>query len=74
MECDLENIKVNYDICGEGKPILFLHGWGFGYSHRDWLDTVEPFFKDMIGSNQVTIISMSLYGLLINHFPIKKLS
>jgi pimeloyl-ACP methyl ester carboxylesterase len=55
MECDLENIKVNYDICGEGKPILFLHGWGFGYSHRDWLDTVEPFFKDMNGWKRVYI-------------------
>lgn len=55
MECDLENIKVNYEICGEGKPILFLHGYGFGYSHQDWLETVEPFFKDMNGWKRVYI-------------------
>jgi pimeloyl-ACP methyl ester carboxylesterase len=55
MECDLENIKVNYEICGEGKPILFLHGWGLGYSHQDWLETVEPFFKDMNGWKRVYI-------------------
>jgi len=55
MECDLENIKVYYEICGEGKPILFLHGYGFGYSHQDWLEAVEPFFKDMNGWKRVYI-------------------
>ena len=46
MECDLENIKVNNEICGEGKPIIFLHGYYFGASLQEWLETVEPFFKD----------------------------
>ena len=55
MECDLGNIKVNYEICGEGKPILFLHGYGFGYSHQDWLEIVEPFFKDMNGWKRIYI-------------------
>lgn len=46
MECDLGNIKVNYEVCGEGKPILFLHGFDFGSSHQDWLETVEPLFQE----------------------------
>jgi len=46
MESDLGNIKVHYEVRGKGQPILFLHGYGFGYSHLDWLEAVEPFFKN----------------------------
>ena len=28
MECSLENITVHYEIYGEGKPLIFLPGWG----------------------------------------------
>lgn len=41
MECDLGNIKVHYEIIGEGKPIVFLHGFGLKSSHLDWLNEVE---------------------------------
>jgi len=53
MECDLGNIKVNYEVCGEGKTILFLHG--FGASHQDWLETVEPLFQKKDGWKRVYI-------------------
>jgi len=46
MECDLENIKVNYEIYGEGEPIIFLHGYYYGASLQEWLEIIEPFFKD----------------------------
>ena len=55
MECDLGNIKVNYEVCGDGKPILFLHGFDFGSSHQDWLETVEPLFQEKDGWKRVYI-------------------
>jgi len=34
-------LQLNYDILGEGKPILFLHGWGM--SSKVWKYQVEHF-------------------------------
>ena len=28
MTIEVKGIKLNYEICGEGPDILFLHGWG----------------------------------------------
>lgn len=28
MELDINGLKINYTDQGEGKPLLFLHGWG----------------------------------------------
>ncbi len=28
MECALENITLHYETYGEGRPILFIPGWG----------------------------------------------
>ena len=25
---DIDGIKVNYEVFGEGKDLLVLHGWG----------------------------------------------
>ncbi|MDO8446738.1 MAG: alpha/beta hydrolase [Deltaproteobacteria bacterium] len=36
-------LQLNYDVSGEGKPILFLHGWGM--SSRVWKYQVEHFFE-----------------------------
>lgn len=42
MECALDNIKVQYEIYGEGRPILMLHGWPV--DHQLLLHTFEPIF------------------------------
>lgn len=49
MECDLGNIKVYYEARGEGKPILFLHGFGVSASHLEWLELVESHFQERDG-------------------------
>jgi len=28
MECVINRLKINYQVIGEGKPFLILHGWG----------------------------------------------
>ena len=28
MECMIDGLKLNYEIAGEGQPLLMLHGWG----------------------------------------------
>ena len=27
MECTVKGLKVNYEVCGQGEPVLLLHGW-----------------------------------------------
>lgn len=55
MECDLGNITVFYEIYGEGKPIIFLHGWNVIASHRQWSEVVEPFFENQDGWQRIYI-------------------
>ncbi|TKJ16863.1 MAG: 2-hydroxy-6-oxo-6-phenylhexa-2,4-dienoate hydrolase [Promethearchaeota archaeon Loki_b32] len=43
MECVLENLKIYYEIYGEGKPVLMLHG--FMPDHRLMKGCVEPIFE-----------------------------
>ena len=41
MTCYIDGIKINYELCGEGKCVLFLHGWGANLKLFDYLaDTV----------------------------------
>ncbi len=47
-------IRLNYDVLGEGKPILFLHGWGM--SSRVWKYQVEHF------SEKFKTITLDLRG------------
>ena len=28
MECKLDNITVHYEMIGEGRPLVVIHGWG----------------------------------------------
>ncbi len=37
-------LRLNYEVKGEGRPILFLHGWGM--SSRVWRDQIEDFYSD----------------------------
>jgi pimeloyl-ACP methyl ester carboxylesterase len=47
MECQLENITVHYEVFGEGRPIIVLHGWSL--DHRSEVSALEPIFKHREG-------------------------
>jgi pimeloyl-ACP methyl ester carboxylesterase len=51
MKCELENIAVNYETFGEGRPILMLHGWSG--DHRHIMSDTEPLFKHRIGWKRI---------------------
>jgi len=44
MECELENLKIYYEVYGEGKPILMIHG--FYPDHHLMKGCMEPIFKN----------------------------
>lgn len=44
MECNLENVKIYYEIYGEGYPILMIHG--FAPDHRLMKGCIEPIFQN----------------------------
>jgi pimeloyl-ACP methyl ester carboxylesterase len=45
MECMINNINTYYEICGEGIPIIILHGWGV--DHRILKGWIEPTFHSL---------------------------
>ena len=47
MECELDGITIHYEVYGEGKPIIMLHGWPL--DHRVMVSTIEPLFKQRQG-------------------------
>lgn len=47
MECTLDRITVHYEVRGEGRPILMLHG--LPLDHRHMLDEMEPLFEHRSG-------------------------
>ena len=53
MECVLENITVNYEAYGEGKPIIFIPGWGLN-AHLTSHD-MEPCFHQREGWKRIYI-------------------
>jgi pimeloyl-ACP methyl ester carboxylesterase len=53
MECDLGNIAVHYETFGEGRPIIFLHGWHVQANHFDWSLLTEPFFENKNGWRRI---------------------
>lgn len=44
MECKINNININYEIIGDGKAILMLHG--YYADHLMMAGCMEPIFKD----------------------------
>ena len=43
MEIEINGVKTNYQVFGEGKPFLILHGWG---SNSDrWIPVAEQISK-----------------------------
>lgn len=51
MKCELEGITVHYEMFGEGKPIIMLHGWPI--DHRVMVDTMEPIFENRDGWKRI---------------------
>lgn len=51
MECVLDKIKVHYEICGEGRPVLMLHGWPVDHSFM--IRMFEPIYQDLDGWKRI---------------------
>ena len=51
MECDLKGITLYYEMFGEGRPIIMLHGWGV--DHRHIASDMEPFFRQRAGWKRI---------------------
>ncbi len=47
MECLLENITINYEAYGQGRPLLLLPGWTV--SARSHAQIIEPYLRDRAG-------------------------
>jgi pimeloyl-ACP methyl ester carboxylesterase len=47
MECKLNHLTIHYQVFGEGKPILLLHG--APPDHRALLGCMEPIFNNRAG-------------------------
>jgi len=44
MFCEIEKIRIHYEIIGEGIPVVILHGWG--PDHRMMTRCMEPVFAE----------------------------
>ena len=53
MECKLDNITINYEVYGEGKPILMIHGYYL--DHRVMLGCMEPIFNNVTDYKRIYI-------------------
>ncbi len=51
MECELENSTMYYEIYGDGRPILILHGSPL--DHRHMLSAMEPLFEHRGGWKRI---------------------
>jgi len=51
MDCQLENIKINYEVFGEGRPMVLLHG--YWTDHRQIAGCMEPVFENCDGWKRV---------------------
>lgn len=51
MKFDWKDIKLNYKIIGEGKPVLMIHG--FMPDHRLMLGAMEPIFRPISGYKRI---------------------
>lgn len=71
--------KIHYTVCGNGKPLLLLHGMDIGASHIQWQKNISSLSEsyrvyaiDMLGfgfSDKPRITYTSyIYALLINDF------
>lgn len=53
IECKIKNISINYEIIGEGKPIIMLHG--YYVDHRLMTGCMEPVLSSKVGFKRIYI-------------------
>lgn len=53
MECIIKDLSINYEVRGEGKPIVMLHG--YSVDHRLMLGCMEPIFEDRHGYKRIYV-------------------
>jgi len=51
MDCKLKDITVHYELLGEGRPIIMLHGWSL--DHRYMVSDMEPLFRQRDGWKRI---------------------
>ena len=51
MECQIKDLAVYYEMYGEGRPIIMLHGWSVDHLHM--VSTMEPLFKQRDGWKRI---------------------
>jgi len=51
MDCELKDITVHYELFGEGRPIIMLHGWSV--DHRYMVSDMEPLFRQRDGWKRI---------------------
>lgn len=58
MKCKIKNLEINYEIYGEGKPIIMIHG--YSVDHRLMTGCFEPIFQE---SSEYKRIYIDLPGM-----------
>ena len=53
MDCKLKDITVYYELFGEGRPIIMIHGWSL--DHRSMQSDMEPLFRHRDGWERIYI-------------------
>ena len=56
MKISVDNININYEVCGEGKDVLVLHGWGADVS------AVKPMADALSGKFRVWLVDLPGFG------------
>ena len=56
MEITVNDLKINYIVRGEGKPLLLLHGWGA------CIDIFAPVTNELCKSRKVYVIDFPGFG------------
>ena len=51
MKCQLGKSTIYYKVCGAGRPLILLHG--FGIDHRHMKTDIEPFFRQRQGWKRI---------------------
>ena len=51
MICKVLDLDIYYETCGEGKPILMIHGYGI--DHNVMVGCMEPIFKSRPGYRRI---------------------
>ncbi len=44
MECKVKDLSINYEVIGNGKPIVIIHGYSL--DHKTMTACMEPIFKN----------------------------